>query len=147
MSDRSSDWLSRRLVLAGLASAVGSGALARAPDATDRPKARGTPLEPVTPGAGDRLVREAGLGGTVGFAVSDAATGEILEQRLGATLLPPASTLKAVTAIYAIDRLGPGFRFRTEVLAAGPIENGRLDGDLILKGGGDPTLDTDRLAE
>ena len=78
--------------------------------------------------------------------MSDAVTGEVLEQRLGGTLLPPASTMKAVTAIYAIDRLGGGYRFQTEVLATGTFEGGRISGDLILKGGGDPTLDTDRLA-
>ena len=43
--------------------------------------------------------------------------------------------------------LGPGYHFETRVLATGPIDNGRLDGDLILAGGGDPTLDTEMLAE
>lgn len=143
----SDNGFSRRHVLAGLASAIGTGAFARAPETSERPLPRGFSSRPSVPSASERLVRDAGLGGDVGFSVSDAETGEVLEARLGDTLLPPASTLKAVTAIYAIDRLGPSFRFRTEVLAAGPVTNGRLEGDLILKGGGDPTLDTDRLAD
>jgi len=94
-----------------------------------------------------QLVEDARLGGEVAFAVSDAETGEILEARLPETPLPPASTLKVVTTLYALERLGPDFRFQTDVLATGPVVNGRLKGDLILAGGGDPTLDVDRLGD
>ncbi|MRX51261.1 peptidase S13 [Paracoccus sp. S-4012] len=90
------------------------------------------------PAAAD-LIAQAGLGGSVGFAVLDAATGLPLGGMNADLPLPPASTLKAVTALYALDRLGPRHRFVTRVLT---------DGDrLILAGGGDPVLDTDRLAE
>ena len=147
MHSRYSVTYSRRHVLAGLASVIGTGAYARAPETSERPIPRGGQRRPVSRTASEDLVRAANLGGDVGFVVSDAETGEILEARQPDKLLPPASTLKAVTTIYAIDRLGPSFRFRTEVLAAGKLENGRLKGDLILKGGGDPTLDTDRLAD
>ncbi|MEQ9039198.1 MAG: D-alanyl-D-alanine carboxypeptidase/D-alanyl-D-alanine-endopeptidase [Silicimonas sp.] len=147
MSDKSFNRVSRRHVLAGMASAIGTGAFARAPETSERPLPRGQVPSLVSPSVSERLVRDAGLGGAVGFVVADVATGDILEARLAETLLPPASTLKAVTTIYAIDRLGPSFRFRTEVLAAGKLKDGRLDGDLILKGGGDPTLDTDRMAD
>ncbi len=61
--------------------------------------------------------------------------------------LPPASTTKALTALYALRTLGPSHRFVTQLLRTGPIEGGVLKGDLILAGGGDPTLDTDALAE
>jgi D-alanyl-D-alanine carboxypeptidase/D-alanyl-D-alanine-endopeptidase (penicillin-binding protein 4) len=53
---------------------------------------------------------------------------------------------KALTALYALDVLGPEFRFETKLVADGTIENGVLNGDLILVGGGDPLLDTDALA-
>jgi D-alanyl-D-alanine carboxypeptidase/D-alanyl-D-alanine-endopeptidase (penicillin-binding protein 4) len=59
--------------------------------------------------------------------------------------MPPASVAKAPTALYALDTLGPSHRFTTRLLATGPLVNGRLDGDLILAGSGDPTLDTDGL--
>lgn len=53
----------------------------------------------------------------------------------------PASVMKIVTTTAALDLLGPAFTWRTEVHAQGRIDpSGRLEGDLILKGGGDPRL-------
>lgn len=146
--------LTRRFMLAGLASTAGGVAIAGAPEVSERPLPRGgakTPSVPARPvklvGKSELLVQRAKLGGEVGFAVADARSGEVLEARLGTKPLPPASTLKAVTAIYALDRLGPAHRFPTQLLATGPINNGRVEGNLVLVGGGDPTLDTDRLAD
>lgn len=147
MKSAASTQVSRRILLSGLASALGTGAFAGAPLVSERPRARGAVRETPRLPESHALIDKAGLGGRVGYAVVDAETGVVLDERLGSTLLPPASTLKAITAIYAIDKLGASHRFRTDVLATGPITNGRLDGHLILKGGGDPTLDTDRLAE
>lgn len=85
----------------------------------------------------DRLIDAAGLG-EVAYALVDAATGEVLAARDAGRPMAPASTLKAVTALYALDRLGAGTRLATRVL---------VDGDrMILAGGGDPTLSTDDLA-
>ena len=146
--------LTRRAALSGVLSGFGSLAFAGAPATSLRPVPRPGEAPVVQqlvstppPSASESLVKAAKLGGDVGFAVADAKTGEILEARLGAKPLPPASTLKVVTALYALDRLGPGHTFETRLLATGPLVNGRLEGDLILAGGGDPTLDTDRLAE
>ena len=57
----------------------------------------------------------------------------------------PGSTMKLVTTVVALDRLGPDLRGRTELLAAGPIEGEVLAGDLVLKGGADPDLDLPAL--
>ena len=92
------------------------------------------------------LIDEARLGGTVGFLVADAATGDVLESRLPDEALPPASVAKSVTALYAMTRLGKDYRFRTRLVATGPVREGRLEGDLVLEGSGDPVLDTDDLA-
>ena len=57
---------------------------------------------------------------------------------------------KLVTTAAALDRLGPEARFETAVLADGPIAEGVLDGDLYLRGSGDPSFGTAalrRLAE
>ena len=59
--------------------------------------------------------------------------------------MQPASTMKLVTTVVALDRLGPNHRGRTELLAAGPVEGGVLAGDLVLKGGADPELDLPAL--
>jgi D-alanyl-D-alanine carboxypeptidase/D-alanyl-D-alanine-endopeptidase (penicillin-binding protein 4) len=52
-----------------------------------------------------------------------------------------------VTTAYGLDRMGPGYRFRTTLVTDGTVSDGRLDGDLWLVGGGDPVLDTDVLDE
>jgi serine-type D-Ala-D-Ala carboxypeptidase/endopeptidase (penicillin-binding protein 4) len=93
------------------------------------------------------LIKAAGLGGVVTFAVADAATGAILEAEGADTPLPPASVAKAITALYALEKLGPGHRFATRVLTTGTRTGDTLQGDLILAGGGDPTLQTDQLGD
>jgi len=121
-------------------------ALGGAPAISLRPVARpGGGAARLAPSA-EALVAEAQLSGRVGYAVADAASGQVLEEGDGATGLPPASVTKAVTALYALDALGPGYRFETRLFATGVLEGGVLKGDLILAGGGDPTLDTDALA-
>jgi D-alanyl-D-alanine carboxypeptidase/D-alanyl-D-alanine-endopeptidase (penicillin-binding protein 4) len=52
----------------------------------------------------------------------------------------PASTMKIVTTYSALHLLGPAFTFRTELLADGAITGDVLNGDLNLRGGGDPKL-------
>ena len=61
--------------------------------------------------------------------------------------LPPASVTKALTALYGIQTLGAQFQFRTQLIATGPVQNGRLQGDLVLLGTGDPQMDTDTLVK
>ena len=56
----------------------------------------------------------------------------------------PASVIKLVTTFVALDTR-PTYRWHTGVFADGPVERGTLRGDLILKGGGDPYLVTERL--
>jgi len=55
--------------------------------------------------------------------------------------MAPGSTMKLVTAIVALDKLGINHRGRTELLAASAPVNGVIDGPLILRGGADPDLD------
>jgi len=52
----------------------------------------------------------------------------------------PASTIKLLTTFVALATLGPTYTWRTELYALGPINDGVLDGDLLLKGYGDPSL-------
>lgn len=92
------------------------------------------------------LVERSGLGGVSAFAVADLITGEILEAHQPEAAMPPASVTKVATTLYALGTLGPAYRFRTRLVARGPVRDGRLGGDLALVGGGDPVLDTDDLA-
>jgi len=75
-----------------------------------------------------------------GIIVEDAITGERLYGRNEDKLFIPASSLKLVVATVAARLLGPGFRYTTELLAAGPVRDGTIYGDLVLRGSGDPTL-------
>ncbi len=138
--------ITRRLFAGGLLASTASAALAGAPERSLRPQVRPLGLLiRTTPDASD-IIRDAGLGGRVGFAVADAVTGEVLEVSNPLYPLPPASVAKAVSCAYALDRLGPGYRFRTRVVSDGVLSDGRLDGDLWLVGSGDPVFDTDALA-
>lgn len=60
-------------------------------------------------------------------------------------LLRPASTMKILTAVAAIDRLGGSHRFKTELCYTGKIENATLTGNLYCVGGFDPRFNTDDM--
>jgi PBP4 family serine-type D-alanyl-D-alanine carboxypeptidase len=55
-------------------------------------------------------------------------------------LFIPGSTTKILTIGTALELLGPDFRFHTGIYRAGPLNNGTLDGDLVLVASGDPNL-------
>ena len=65
---------------------------------------------------------------------------------LADTRFTPASTLKLLTTAAALEKLGPDHRFETQLYASSqPDENGTLNGDLYLRGGGDMTLGSTRV--
>ena len=83
--------------------------------------------------------------GASGWIVVDLDTGKVIDQSEADRSFAPASVAKLPTAAFALDALGPDYRFETRLLATGPIADGELRGDLVLQGGGDPELDTDSL--
>ena len=138
--------VSRRFALAGLAAAGLAGpAIAAAPETSLRPVSRGNGLRARFVDRPEAMLSKAGISGDVAWAVADTKSRLRLESVNGAVGLPPASVAKALTALYALEALGGDHRFRTRVIADGPIADGILDGDLILAGGADPTLTTDGL--
>jgi D-alanyl-D-alanine carboxypeptidase/D-alanyl-D-alanine-endopeptidase (penicillin-binding protein 4) len=84
---------------------------------------------------------------TAALAV-DLSTGSVVFARNERLSLLPASNEKLAVAYAALSLLGPGYRFRTEVLGLGRLdqEAGVWRGDLVLKGHGDPTLGAADLA-
>ncbi len=141
--------ISRRGFMAGLLASGAAGLApvwADAPSTSIRPERRPGLAPPVITSPA-RLIETAALGGMVTYAVLDAATGAVLDAHQPDTPLPPASVAKAITSLYAMDRLGAGFRFATRVLATGTVVGGIVQGDLVLAGSGDPTLQTDQLGD
>jgi D-alanyl-D-alanine carboxypeptidase/D-alanyl-D-alanine-endopeptidase (penicillin-binding protein 4) len=79
--------------------------------------------------------------GEWGLLVVDAETGATLYEKNANDYFLPASNMKLLTTALALDTLGPEYRFRTTVETNGSLApDGKLSGDLILVGRGDPNL-------
>lgn len=91
-----------------------------------------------------RQMRAAGAGS--GALVTDLDAGAELYSSRPDTRRVPASVEKLYTTTAALMRLGPDARLVTEALATGPIDaDGVLQGDLVLRGAGDPSFGTTHL--
>ncbi len=85
--------------------------------------------------------------GTASLTVTNAATGEVLYSKNSDMAMAPASTLKTLTSILGYQTLGDAYTWDTKLMYSGQIRNGILQGDLIIVGGGDPTLGSDRYTQ
>lgn len=143
--------ITRRALLGGALGSVASAALAEAPTRSLFPRVRPGAEDPRRPSPLARptladLVAEKRLEGTVSIVAAEDSTGRVMEEYDADRRVPAASVTKALTTIYALDALGPDFRFTTRLLTRGSLSEGVLEGDLILSGEGDPTLTTSDLA-
>ena len=77
--------------------------------------------------------------------VQDVDSGEVVLNWQDDVPRNPASTMKLLTTLVGLDTLGRNYRWTTDVFALGEGEDGRLDGDLLIRGGGDPFLVTERV--
>ena len=77
--------------------------------------------------------------------VVDLASGDVVLDWNADVARNPASTIKLLTTLVALDVLGPAYQWQTDVYALGDVEDGHLRGDLLIKGGGDPFLVTERV--
>ncbi len=82
----------------------------------------------------------------LGLVVIDAATGEKLISINAETGMAPASCQKIITSASAMELLGPGFTYQTQLGYTGTLVKGVLNGNLVLNGSGDPSLGSWRFA-
>jgi D-alanyl-D-alanine carboxypeptidase/D-alanyl-D-alanine-endopeptidase (penicillin-binding protein 4) len=101
----------------------------------------------------DDIVRQTALAhARVGVQVISLEDGSVIYSRNPNDLLNPASNVKLFTAAAALARLGPEYRFETELLAdkqpddpRRPARPGEYRGNLYVRGTGDPSMTTARL--
>ncbi|ADU30610.1 D-alanyl-D-alanine carboxypeptidase/D-alanyl-D-alanine endopeptidase [Evansella cellulosilytica] len=78
--------------------------------------------------------------GKIGVSVRSFQTGELLYEQNVNQLLTPASNMKILTSIAALELLGPNYHFTTELLIDGNTRWQLLKGNVYIKGKGDATL-------
>jgi D-alanyl-D-alanine carboxypeptidase/D-alanyl-D-alanine-endopeptidase (penicillin-binding protein 4) len=81
----------------------------------------------------------------VGVHVRSLSDGRTIFDHNGAKLFNPASNMKLLTTASALWYLGPSYRFRTEARRDPKMSDGVVDGNLYIKGFGDPTLTTEEV--
>ncbi|RLL41819.1 D-alanyl-D-alanine carboxypeptidase/D-alanyl-D-alanine-endopeptidase [Oceanobacillus piezotolerans] len=88
-----------------------------------------------------RILKDERLNGSLmGISIRKADTGEEIYSHQGQINLHPASNMKILTAAAALEILGEDYQFKTEILTDGKIKGTTLQGNLFIKGMGDPTL-------
>ncbi|MFB6247867.1 MAG: D-alanyl-D-alanine carboxypeptidase/D-alanyl-D-alanine-endopeptidase [Salinibacter sp.] len=103
---------------------------------------------PPTPSAQERLAdavtdtigTETFRGAFWGIHVVNLRTGEVLYSRNAERFFVPASNVKLLTTAAGLEQLGPDYRYQTSVYVDGPVTDGTLEGNLIVRGAGDPTI-------
>jgi serine-type D-Ala-D-Ala carboxypeptidase/endopeptidase (penicillin-binding protein 4) len=109
-------------------------------------RAQTEPAQHEIPPAVSAALREARIPPTaIGVVVAPLDAGPLALSVNASTPMNPASTMKLVTTYAALNLLGPTFQWHTDVYATSRPRGGRLDGDLILRGSGDPSLVIERF--
>jgi len=122
------------MVLLGVLSSVGTNAQAQlAPEAKSAQTA-------IRQAVTDTINADRYSGAHWGIQVMDLRTGRSLFRHNSTHLFTPASNTKLLTAATALRRLGPSYRYETRLYVDGPVQNGVLRGNLIVRGSGDPTI-------
>jgi serine-type D-Ala-D-Ala carboxypeptidase/endopeptidase (penicillin-binding protein 4) len=100
---------------------------------------------PQLPPAISRVMQQVGVpAANISLQIRDAGTDEIIVNLNPDQPRSPASTIKVLTTFIALDSLGPSYTWKTRAYRSGRLANGVLAGDLILVGGGDPYMTSER---
>ena len=132
---RSRDWVLKAVVLVGMSLELVSGCV-RA-----RPASELSPTLAWAISIQSLVDQEKFSSARWGIQVASLNTGKILFEHNSQKFFVPASNTKLFTAALALDQLGASHQIHTSVYAReGPDRRGRIDGDLVLYGRGDPTF-------
>lgn len=77
------------------------------------------------------------------FVIRDRKTGDVLFNHRGHHLMRPASNMKIISGAAALKILGENFTFQTKLYVDGRKQDGTLNGNVYVRGAGDPTLNGD----
>ena len=86
---------------------------------------------------------------SISFYIADADNGKIVKDYNSLKSLTAASVMKLITSAAALELLGPAYTFKTIIGYSGSInkQSGILTGNILIKGGGDPTLGSNNFPE
>jgi D-alanyl-D-alanine carboxypeptidase/D-alanyl-D-alanine-endopeptidase (penicillin-binding protein 4) len=89
------------------------------------------------------------LNASVSLSVIDAENGEVIIDFNSLKSLKPASVMKLITSAAALEILGPDYIFNTVLGYTGSLNErtGKLNGDIVITGGGDPAFGSDHFGE
>ena len=76
------------------------------------------------------------------FIVLDLNSGEVIASHNPAEPLVPASIMKSVTTAALLSHLDEDYRYETKIYTEGPVREGVLEGNLLVVGSGDPSLNS-----
>ncbi len=93
-----------------------------------------------------KLLNEKGIPpSSISILIKEAGASIPLVSHLADTPRNPASTMKLLTTIAALDLLGPSYQWKTKIYLTGTLKAGTLKGDLVFKGSGDPWFVIERF--
>lgn len=105
-----------------------------------------TPAQAALPEAISQALRQVAIAESGVGLVIQPLDSDVPDVSHAATLASnPASVMKLLTTLAALDSLGPAHTWKTRVLVDGEVAGGILHGNLILQGGGDPSLTQERF--
>ena len=81
-------------------------------------------------------------GAAIGVCFIDVADGNVVFESNATQFFYPASIQKTIITASALQLLGSSYQYKTSARIYGEIENGVLNGNLVLEGGGDPTTNS-----
>lgn len=95
----------------------------------------------------DQILKKGGLSkeNVAVYVAINSDEKKVIANVSGEKKMIPASISKLVTAATTLKQFPPGTKFKTQLLSSGEVEKGTLKGDIILKGGGDPSFVSETL--